>query len=109
MRTLRALPLAGFLAAALAAAGCVSSQDIEGLQSQLSDIQRQMLQLQKQAQEAPSKQELAHLQTDVGQQMQGLLKTEADMRVKLQELAAQIEALRAKLEWFSDRLVDGPQ
>jgi len=101
---LRALPLAGFLVAALAAAGCVSSQDIEGLQSQLSDIQRQMLQLQKQAQEAPSKQEVANLQTDVGQQMQGLIKTEADMRVKLQDLSGQIEALQAKLEDTNYRL-----
>src|SRR3954449_11979772 len=104
MRTLRALPLAGFLAAALAAAGCVSSQDIEGLQSQLSDIQKQMLQLQKQAQEAPSKLEVTNLQSSVGQQMQGLLKTEADMQVKLQDLSGQIEALQAKLEDTNYRL-----
>ena len=104
MKRLHTLPLAGFLAVALAAAGCVSSQDIEGLQSQLSDIQRQMLQLQKQAQEAPSKQEVANLQTDVGQQMQGLIKTEADMRVKLQDLSGQIEALQAKLEDTNYRL-----
>src|SRR5436305_14334611 len=104
MRPLSTLSLAVLLAAALAAAGCVSSQDIPGLQSQLSDIQKQMLQLEKQAGEAPSKQEVTNLQSSVGQQMQGLLKTEADMQVKLQDLSSQIEALQAKLEDTNYRL-----
>ncbi len=104
MKHHRALPLAVCLVAALAATGCVSTQDIEGLQSQLSDIQRQMLLLQKQAQEAPSKQEVATLGSNVGQQMQGLLRTEADMQVKLQDLSGQIEALQAKLEDTNYRL-----
>ena len=104
MRFRHTLPLAGCLVAWLAVTGCVSSQDIEGLQSQLSDVQKQMLQLQKQAQEAPSKQEVATLGTNVTQQMQGLLKTEADMQVKLQDLGGQIEALQAKLEDTNYRL-----
>lgn len=88
-------PLVGCLAAALTAAGCVTPQDIEGLQSQLADIQRQVLQLQKQS---PSKAEVADLETNVARQMQSLLKTEADMQVKLQDLSSQIEQLQAKLE-----------
>jgi tol-pal system protein YbgF len=104
MRPLRSLSLFLSLAVALAAAGCVSSQDIQGLQTQLTDIQKQMLQLQKQAGEAPSKQEVTNLQSSVGQQMQGLLKTEADMQVKLQDLSGQIEALQAKLEDTNYRL-----
>ena len=104
MRPLRHLLFTVSLVAAFAAAGCVSTQDIEGLQSQLSDIQRQMLQLQKSAQEAPSKQDVGNLQSNVGQQMQGLLKTEADMQVKLQDLSSQIEALQAKLEDTNYRL-----
>jgi tol-pal system protein YbgF len=101
MRRLHHLTLTGCLAAALAAAGCVSPQDIEGLQSQLSDIQRQMLQLQRQA---PSKQEVEDLGASVGQQMGSLLKTEADMQVKLQELSSQIDELQAKLEDTNYRL-----
>lgn len=101
MRRLHHLSLTGCLAAALAAAGCVSPQDIEGLQAQLSDIQRQMLQLQRQA---PSKQEVEDLGTSVGQQMSSLLKTEADMQVKLQELSSQIDELQAKLEDTNYRL-----
>ena len=88
-------PLVVCLAAALTAAGCVTPQDIEGLQSQLADIQRQVLQLQKQS---PSKAEVADLETNVARQMQSLLKTEADMQVKLQDLSSQIEQLQAKLE-----------
>ncbi|HYO12842.1 MAG TPA: tol-pal system protein YbgF [Thermoanaerobaculia bacterium] len=88
-------PLVVCLAAASTAAGCVTPQDIEGLQSQLADIQRQVLQLQKQS---PSKAEVADLETNVARQMQSLLKTEADMQVKLQDLSSQIEQLQAKLE-----------
>lgn len=88
-------------AAGVAAAGCVSSQDIEGLRSQLSDVQRQVLQVQKQA---SSKQEVESLEATVGKQMDSLLKTEADMQLKLQELSGQIEALQAKLEDTNFRL-----
>lgn len=89
------------LAAAVAAGGCVSPQDIEGLQAQLSDIQRQMLQLQRQA---PSKEEVSNLEASVGKQMGQLLKTEADMQVKLQDLSTQIDQLQARLEDTNDRL-----
>jgi tol-pal system protein YbgF len=86
---------------ALAAGACVTSTDIEGLHSQLSDVERQVLQLQKQA---SSKQEVQSLEASVGKQMDSLLKTEADMQVKLQDLSGQIEALQAKLEDTNYRL-----
>jgi tol-pal system protein YbgF len=99
------LRLTGCLAVALAFAGCVTPQDIEGLQSQLSDIQRQVLQIQKQS---PSKEEVSSqvssLGTSVGRQMESLLKTEADMQVKLQDLSSQIDELQAKLEDTNYRL-----
>jgi tol-pal system protein YbgF len=99
--------LASVILAALATstAGCVTPQDIEGLQSQLSDIQRQVLQIQKQS---PSKEEVSSqvssLGTSVGHQMESLLKTEADMQVKLQGLSSQIDELQAKLEDTNYRL-----
>ena len=93
------------VAVALTATGCVTPQDIEGLNTQLSDIQRQVLQLQKQA---PSKEEVSSqvsgLQASVGRQMEALLKTEADMQVKLQDLSSQIDELQAKLEDTNYRL-----
>ncbi|MES1245832.1 MAG: tol-pal system protein YbgF [Acidobacteriota bacterium] len=99
------LRLTGCLAAVLAAGGCVTPQDIEGLQAQLSDIQRQVLQIQKQS---PSKEEVSSqvssLGADVGRRMESLLKTEADMQVKLQDLSSQIDELQAKLEDTNYRL-----
>jgi tol-pal system protein YbgF len=104
LRRARTLPLAVCLLAA-AATGCVTPQDIEGLNTQLADIQRQVLQIQKQA---PSKEEVSSqmstLGSNMGRQMESLLKTEADMQVKLQDLSSQIDELQAKLEDTNYRL-----
>lgn len=104
LRRARTLRLALCLLA-VTATGCVTPQDIEGLNAQLADIQRQVLQLQKQA---PSKEEVSSqvsgLQASVGRQMESLLKTEADMQVKLQDLSSQIDELQAKLEDTNYRL-----
>jgi tol-pal system protein YbgF len=93
------LPFA--LALAAAAGGCVSTSDIEGLASQIADVQRQLLQLQKQA---PSKEEVSNLEAQVGRQMEALLRSEADMQVRLQDLSHQIDQLQANLEDTNYRL-----
>jgi tol-pal system protein YbgF len=100
-RSARSTAVTVGLALAAATAGCVTSSDIEGLRSQLSDVQRQVLQVQKQS---SSKEEVQSLEATVGKQMDSLLKTEADMQVKLQDLSGQIEALQAKLEDTNYRL-----
>jgi tol-pal system protein YbgF len=89
------------LATALATSGCVSTSDIEGLQSQLSDVQRQLLQAQKQA---PSKEDVSDIEVQVGKRMESLLKSEADMQVRLQDLSKQIDQLQANLEDTNYRL-----
>jgi tol-pal system protein YbgF len=89
------------LAAALAAGGCVSTSDIEGLHSQLNEIQRQVLLAQQQA---PSKQEVTSLEERVSERMEMLLRSEADMQVRLSELSTQIEQLQAQLENTTQRL-----
>jgi tol-pal system protein YbgF len=88
-------------AAALAAAGCVSSSDIDSLGSQVGDVQRQVLQLQQQS---PDKASVSNLQEQVAQQMEALLRSEADMQVKLDELSRQIDQLQANLEDTNYRL-----
>jgi tol-pal system protein YbgF len=93
--------LAGIAGIACIIGGCVTSSDIDGLRSQLTDVQRQVLQVQKQS---SSKEEVQSLEASVGKQMDSLLKTEADMQVKLQDLSGQIEALQAKLEDTNYRL-----
>ncbi len=94
------LSVAALTAAALAG-GCVSTSDIQSIQGQLNEIQRQVLQFQKQA---PSKEEVSALDERVKGQMDLLLKSEADMQVRLEGLSSQIEALQAKLEDTNYRL-----
>jgi tol-pal system protein YbgF len=89
------------LAAALAAGGCVSSSDIEGLHTQISDVGKQVQSAQSQA---PSKEDVAALDAQMSRQMESLLKTEADMQVKLQSLTGHIEELQSKLEETNYRL-----
>ena len=98
MRRGWALVVAG---AGLLAGGCVSSTDIQGLRQQLTDLQRQVLQMQTQG---SSKQEVADVEAAITQQIQALLKTEADMRVELGSLSGQIEELQGKLEDTNYRL-----
>src|ERR1044072_1039733 len=86
---------------AAAPAGCVSTQDIEGIQSQLSEIQRQGHQLQTQA---SSKEDVENLDAQVGRQMDSLLKQEADLQLKLQGLSSQIEQLQSQFEDTNYRL-----
>jgi tol-pal system protein YbgF len=81
--------------------GCVSGTDIEGIHAQVADVQRQVLQVQQQG---SSKDELAQLQSAFSNQMQALLKQEADMQVKLGGLSAQIDQLQSKLEDTNYRL-----
>lgn len=92
------LPLAGLLAAGCAS---VTRDDVESIQAQLSDIQNQIDQFQQQA---PSKTEVQSLESQVAEELESLLRSEADMQVRLQELRIQIEQLRAQLEDTNYRL-----
>jgi tol-pal system protein YbgF len=76
-------------------AGCVSTQDIESLRGQVSELQRQVLQLQGQV---AAKQDLENFQTAVSQQNQALLKAEADTRVELAGLESRIGEVKSQLE-----------
>ncbi|MGB5163608.1 MAG: hypothetical protein WBQ27_21065, partial [Thermoanaerobaculia bacterium] len=80
---------------------CVSSSDIEELHTQLSDIQRQVLVLQKQT---SSKEEVGDLQQQISAHTESLLKSEADVQVAVQNLSMQIDQLEANLEDTNYRL-----
>ncbi len=99
--TQRFLPPAALALLALTVGGCVSSSDIEQLSAQLNDTQQQLLHLQKQA---STRQEVASLERSLGDQMENVLQSEADMQVRLNELSSQIEQLQAKLEDTNYRL-----
>lgn len=99
-RRARSLALLTPLAAALAA-GCVSSEDIDGLRGEIRSLQQQVQQVQAQG---SSKQEVADLEQVISKKMTDLLKSEADMQVELRGLTAEINALEAKLEDTNFRL-----
>jgi tol-pal system protein YbgF len=88
-------------AAALSGIACVSSSDIEGLHRQLNDVEKEIQALEK---KSSSKEEIAKLNDNVGQQTRQLMKSNADMGVKLGELTTKMEQLEAKLEDTNRRL-----
>jgi tol-pal system protein YbgF len=101
------LPPAARVLAALAACalpllgGCVSSSDIDGLHRQMNDIERQIQALER---KSSSKEEVSRLNTNVSQQTEQLLKSNADTGIKLGELTAKMEQLESKLEDTNRRL-----
>ncbi len=100
------LVLAVAVVAGLASGGCVSSTDIDALHDQIAEVQRQASQLQQQG---SSKQEVASLEATIQRQTEALLKAEADMRLDINSLSAQIAQLQDKLEDANYRLAQVSQ
>jgi tol-pal system protein YbgF len=94
------------LVGALAALGCVSTQDIDGLHRQIGELQQQLLQLQAQA---AAKQDLERFQAELGAQSQSLLKSQTDTRVELRALESQLGEVKAQLESTNVNLGDASQ
>jgi tol-pal system protein YbgF len=82
-------------------AGCVGSSDIDGLHSQMNDIEKQIQALER---KSSSKEEVSRLNTNVSQQTEQLLKSNADTGVRLGELTVKMEQLQSKLEDTNRRL-----
>ncbi len=95
-RALRRAPLL----ALLLAVGCGSSQ-LDTMEAQIADIQRQVLLIQRQG---AGKEEVAGLQQQSTEQSRNLLKAQADIQSELQGLATQLEQLEARLEDTNERL-----
>lgn len=105
-RVPRCLGFASLIASGLAIGGCVSSTDIDALHDQIADVQRQAVLLQQQG---SSKQEVAQLEATIQRQTEALLKAEADMRLDINSLSAQIAQLQDKLEDTNYRLAQVSQ
>lgn len=99
----------GFLSLRLLAAAaplllgvaCVSTDDIDGLHRQMTDIEKEIQALER---KSSNKEDVARLDTSVSQQTQQLLKSNADTGVRLGELTTKMEQLEAKLEDTNRRL-----
>lgn len=89
------------LAALVSAGACVSSSDIDGLHRQMNDIEKEIQAVDR---KSSSKEEVSRLNTSVSQQIEQLLKSNADTGLRLNELAAKMERLEAKLDDTNRRL-----
>jgi tol-pal system protein YbgF len=89
---------AGFLAAA---AGCVSGSDIDGLHQHLSTVEKKVDSVSKQS---SSKEEVAKLNETLAKQAQTLLRSNADLGTKFDDLTREMQTLAGKLEDANRRL-----
>ncbi|MBV9492931.1 MAG: tol-pal system protein YbgF [Acidobacteria bacterium] len=85
------------LAAACSAllAGCVSTSDIERLQSQISDLQEQVAQLKR---TASSKEEVQNVNTKIAEQTQMLLKSNATLVTKVDQIEERANNTQGSIE-----------
>ncbi len=97
-RAIRSVAAAGFLAAAV---GCVSGSDIDGLHKHLSTVEKEVDVVAKQS---SSKDEVAKLSERLARQAETLLRSNADLGTKFDDLTREMQALAGKLEDANRRL-----
>ena len=76
-------------------AGCGSSTELQAIQSQIAEMQRQLLAIQSQV---SSKEEVAALSESLDQSTTRLLRGEADIQSELRSVQTELAQLRSKVE-----------
>jgi tol-pal system protein YbgF len=99
MRSLIRLTLLG--AAALSCAACVTSSDVEKLQSQISDLQEQLVQVKR---TSSSKEEVQNVNKTIADQTQMLLKSNATLVAKVDQIEDKIQNAQGSVEQTNNRL-----
>jgi tol-pal system protein YbgF len=89
------------LAATLLAAGCASSDDMQKIQSQISDLQDQVAALKR---SASSKEEVQNVNAKVADQTQTLLKSNAALAVKVDQIEERMQSTSGAVEQTNHRL-----
>ena len=98
----RSAPLAGaLLLAASSLTGCVSSSDIEGLHRHVGDVEKKVEAL---ARQSSSKEEVEKLNQNLTKQVSTILRANADMGTRFDELTRELQSLAGKLEDANRRL-----
>lgn len=100
-RLRRSAPLAGALLFTSVLAGCVSGTDIEGLHRHVGDVEKQVDLLSKQT---SSKEEVDKLNQNLTKQVSTILRSNADMGTRFDELTRELQTLAGKLEDANRRL-----
>ena len=98
----RSAPLAGaLLLAASSLVGCVSSSDIEGLHRHVGDVEKKVEAL---ARQSSSKEEVDKLNQNLTKQVSTILRSNADMGTRFDDLTRELQTLAGKLEDANRRL-----
>ncbi len=98
MKILRILAVT---AAALAAAGCVSSEDFEAAQRQISELQEELANIKR---TASSKEEVQNVNVRIAEQTEMLLKSNATLVAKVDEMDERIQSTQGAVEQSTHRL-----
>lgn len=98
---MRALRLAGVAAAAVAIAACTSTDDMTLLHREITDVQRQVQNLQA---SSLDKADLATMEQRMQELTSKTMRSNADLAQRVEALQEQIEALRASLDLTTRRL-----
>jgi tol-pal system protein YbgF len=88
-------------AAALSTAACVTGSDVEKLQSQISDLQEQLAQVKR---TASSKEEVNNVNRTIAEQTQTLLKSNATLVAKVDQIEDKIQNAQGATEQTNYRL-----
>lgn len=97
----RSAPFAGALLFASVLSGCVSGSDIEGLHRHVGDVEKKVDTLAKQT---SSKEEVDRLNQNLTKQVSTILRSNADMGTRFDELTRELQTLAGKLEDANRRL-----
>src|SRR3954470_4007445 len=88
-------------AAALSSVACVSTSDVEKLQSQISDLQDQLAQVKR---TASSKEEVQNVNRTIAEQTQMLLKSNATLVAKVDQIEDKMQNGQGSVEQVNNRL-----
>jgi tol-pal system protein YbgF len=88
-------------AAALSSVACVTSSDVEKLQSQISDLQEQLAQVKR---TASSKEEVNNVNRTIAEQTQTLLKSNATLVAKVDQIEEKMQTAQGGTEQTNYRL-----
>ena len=88
-------------AATLSSVACVTSTDVEKLQSQISDLQEQLVQVKR---TSSSKEDVQNVNKTIADQTQMLLKSNATLVAKVGQIEDKMQNAQGSVEQTNDRL-----
>ncbi|MEM8995560.1 MAG: hypothetical protein AAGF23_12315, partial [Acidobacteriota bacterium] len=92
---------AGVAIVSTSALGCLSASDLDVLESQMRDVQVQLLELKK---DSPRAEDLVRLEGALDDRLGSLVRSQTDLGADVDELTEQVERLQAKLDDTNFRL-----